>query len=148
MIGIDSLDRNLKAEDKAVENNIRQCEAEFFDGNAGQSPADNPDGEPMRIMAAGNVTINQPPQAVQQATQPQSTPAMSSQPAVGVGAKALLAAVLGASGLTGALATGVPWLLGAFDKPAAVAGTDTDTLTNVEAVQGYKPGDEKPEMPQ
>ena len=26
--------------------------------------------------------------------------------------------------------------------------TDTDTLTKVEAVQGYKPGDQRPEMPQ
>jgi len=49
-------------------------------------------------------------------------------------ANTALGAALLASGA--GLGSGIPWLLGAFDKPEL---TDTDTLSNVEAVQLWQP---------
>ena len=74
-------------------------------------------------LVLGNVTVTpiQPQQPQQQA---------AAQPArAGVGKGALLAATLAAAGLGGGLGIGIPWMLGAFDKPESATLTDTDTDT-------------------
>lgn len=123
MAGVASITRNLEAEDEAVRRDMEAHHKEMF-GDGTDSPASEPSEDAMRIMSAGPVTINYP--------QPKE-PSPTAAPAAGIGTKALIAAVLGTSGLTGALATGIPWALGAFDKPAAT-DTDTDTQYQLELV--------------
>lgn len=64
----------------------------------------------------------------------------ATEPVQQAAASPLAAAVLGAALLAagGGLGAGIPWLLGAFNQVEAV-DTDTDTITEIEAIQAYQP---------
>ena len=70
MAGVESLARNLEAEDEAVRRNIDAYEAELFDGDLATG-GESPEGE-MRIMAARDVYVNQPQPTATQPVAPQA----------------------------------------------------------------------------
>jgi len=58
MAGVDSIARNLEAEDEAVRRNVAQCEGALHGGDSGLDAVGGDD--PMRIMAARDVHVYQP----------------------------------------------------------------------------------------
>lgn len=124
MAAVDSLQRNLEAEDAAVAENIRAHEQFAGIGGAAGTGEDRDD---MRIMAAGNVTINHPTEKQPAAESPAQPP----QPGSSSSAlkrwmyPLLIAGLMGGSSLAGSLLT--RWW-----QPSQPAATDTDTDTQYE----------------
>lgn len=123
MAAVQSLQRNLEAEDAAIKRNIAACEAEMFDGEAGPEAMEESD---MNIMAARDVYVTPSagqPNPVPTTSPPPPTvppPSPVTPPAV---ATPLWKKVLTTAALVGTGAgagAGIPWLAGAFDKPAAI----------------------------
>lgn len=105
MAAVESLGRNLAAEDAAVKRSIERHERELSEGDAEQTePDDN-----MRIMAGGDVRVYLPPADSAPIATPQPRPGRA--PTL---AKAAIAAALIASGIGAGV--GVPWALGMFDQ--------------------------------
>lgn len=112
MAAVESIDRNLMAEDAAY--------AESMGASQSSEASDE-----MRIMAAGDVTINQEPNV------PATAPAIQQPSAVTstLGKAAIAAALLG-TGAAGGVA--IPLAMGLFEKPpAAEVPIDTDTTTQI-----------------
>ena len=108
LVGVDSLDRNLQAEDAEAKHYGEQFRE--MDGATGNPETDV---DPMRILAAGPVTVyqNEPPKSEL------PSPVATMRKTIGPIAKAALAAALFGSGIGAGAA--IPWALGMLNPPAA-----------------------------
>ena len=115
LIGVGSLDRNLCTEDAEAKRHGEQFE------KLGAPHAGMPEKEddPMRILAAGDVTVyqNEPPKS-----EPPG-PVAAMKKTVGPIVKAAIAAALLGSGIGAGAA--IPWVLGMLNPPAAETPVDT-----------------------
>ncbi len=76
LAAIASIDRNLESEDAAADRDARLNDAEVYGADA-VNAAKPPEGEEMRIMAARDVHVHQPPEP--QPSPPEPTPAPAQQ---------------------------------------------------------------------
>lgn len=137
MAAVDSLDRNLCIEDAEAKRYGEQFE------NA-DVPCGSPDkeDEPMRILAAGNVTVHQNEPAINPDTPATPIPPTAKKHA-STFAKVALGSALLASGV--GLGAGIPLIIGAFDKadatPAPPAASGYEYLGRVFEPEELVPSD-------
>ena len=121
MAAIESIDRNLATEDAAYERDIKRHEKEMFEGGPEQVEMGDEMGDAMRIMAARDVYVNQPPEI----SAPTNPPSATTRKAVGtLGKAALAAAILGSGAGAGGAAM---WALGKLSSPPVVESADQNT---------------------
>ncbi|MEE9597223.1 MAG: hypothetical protein V3V96_10650 [Acidiferrobacterales bacterium] len=147
MVGVEALADGMESENRMVDEHSKALHKDLWGGEAGQEP----ESEPMRIMAARDVYVNPPPpvkpplaprtkpppstkppplpvQSVQPAPAPQPNPPKT---ASTLTRAAFVAALLGIGAGGGVI---IPWTLGAFNRgpPAAERPVDHDTITQIE----------------
>lgn len=137
MAGIDSIDRNLTAEDAAADRIARLNDEEIYgkDAVAAVAAVDPPGDDEMKIMAARDVHYHEPPQPEETPATAPATKAERRRPSLLKNAVAIAAVVAGTSGLGAGVA--IPWLLGMFDKTPPVVEREDRWIERV--LESYVP---------
>ena len=129
LVGIDSLDRNLRAEDRQVAANVDRLDGWLSDDDDGSVPTGGADE--MRVLAGGNVTVHHHPKP-EPTSEPKEEPTEATPKSPGLIRTILpyvLAAVIGGA-IPGAILL-QPLIAKWFETPAAQPDAQPDMSTSI-----------------